>query len=210
MIQLNLIDIKNAKTYIEGQRISHMVTNSSKNLAELNTGELVVVTLNDSDIMGTVSSIKQSSVILNVAGGVQEVEVNPKTTIHVIGKQTAADLSLNDHTEHTRELHDVKSKGVPETAKDKYHHFPQTTEDDCSVGDDKHSKLPASKKLSLSLGELIRTGEKVSKIVDVVARDGMHESMCISLSLDGNSTTADFVSDVQKISSKLSLDKEVN
>jgi len=122
------------------QLLFKAVKKASVNYTDINTGDYIVVTGADNDIIGIVDDVSVAEdttiVILDTGSSKETLQVSSDNFIHII--QRADMLNLRKHTDYERDLKDV-DKGTHE----------YTKKDQCPVfGPDEESEkseLPTSK-----------------------------------------------------------------
>jgi len=120
------------------------VKNASVSPNSIEKGDLIVITANEDDIVGTIHSLstegKKTTILLNTTSGIQQHEVTNNNYIHIIQKDAMLSLKNHEDYERTDDEIDVIAKN-----KDEHKERPEY-----SVEDSDKSNLPASK-ISLSL-----------------------------------------------------------
>jgi len=142
--------MKSGVNYLNSQEkqadlIYKAVKTSSVSPSLLERGDLVVITADNDDVVGTIRSLstagKFTTVSLNTTSGVQTHQITNNNFIHIIEK--AAMLSLKNHEDYERTDDEVD---VIAKNKDEHKERPEY-----GVESSEKSNLPTSKISSLSL-----------------------------------------------------------
>lgn len=209
------LDDKYAKMLFEATRLSAHVKKTQKTPAQLITGDLVVITLNDVDKVGTVVGVDTQCVFLKTVSAVEKIKISNNDTIHIIKK-----AAMKEHNTYERDLHSADQTDGSSTQKVDYHKFPSTTQNDKKVTTEKTSEFPATKKLSLKqhkayqfvAGDMVYSAKGIpSQIVEIVPGNEMQAAMAVLRSMNGNDAFVDFLTDLAPVrtSKSLSLHKRI-
>lgn len=120
------------------------VVASAVKCADIDKGDLIIITGKSADIVGIARTVHSKSIELVTHAGIQTIDHPDARFIHIIRKANMNDLNLRNHTEYERDLQDMtKATHGREGNSSEKNEFGPVTDSDKSA-------LPTSKVSSLT------------------------------------------------------------
>jgi hypothetical protein len=191
ILRPNLLDQKYAANYLYAKELSAELERVSVPPQDLRRGDFVVVNFDSHDKLGEVATVKFNKTSATIFLDGEPLEVGANHPIYIIHR--GATMELRDHTPYERDMHKVEKK-------DNEANYPHSTQDSKSIGNDKSSEFPSTKKLSFrqpnfKVGDSVISKGKKASIIEIIAAESIYKPMAVIQTEDGN-INAEFISDL--------------